>query len=314
MAPELEPRSPVVDAHQHFWDPRDARYPVLERPEMEPIRRPYLPDDLRPVLAESGVDATVLVNTRPDPGETAAFLETATLVDYVKGVVGWIDLADPLVADAWALLRARPESAMLVGLRHDLHAEPDPEWLLRPAVRRGLALVRDGGFALDLGAGRRELPACLRTARDFPDLRIVLDHTAEPPAASPDGIDAWAAALEPLAREPNVWCKLVAGLALPAGPGRSWDPAGLRPYVERIVERFGEDRVVFGSGWPVCLLAGSYAQVRAALEAALGGGLSDAARAKILGGNAIDVYRLVVSPDPLAATPGGGGVHPGVPT
>ena len=300
MAPHLEPRPPVVDAQQHFWDPRDARYPFLEWPEMEPIRRPYLPDDLRPALAEHGVDGTVLVQTRPDPGETAAFLETATLVDFVKGVVGWIDLADPLVSDAWALLRARPESSMLVGLRHDLREEADPEWLLRPDVRRGLALVRDDGFAFDVGAGPRELAACLRTARDFPDLRLVVDRMGVPPVASGE-IDAWADALEPLAREPNVRCKLP-GLVAPATAGR---PADLGPYVDRALDWFGEDRLMFGSDWPFCLLAAEYGRIKAAVEELLGG-LTDKGRAKVFGGNAVEFYRLVMSDDPLAATPGGG--------
>lgn len=309
---KLEPRPPVVDAHQHFWDPRSGSYPFLDAPEMAPIRRPYLPEDLRPALVENGVDGTVLVQTRSSLNETFAYLETAMAVDFVKGVVGWIDLANPLVADDFARLRARPESSFLVGLRHQVHDEPDPEWLLRPAVRKGLGLVRDAGFVYDLLVRTRELPAALRTVRDFPDMRFVLDHCAKPPIASGE-IDAWAEALAPLAREPNVWCKL-SGLVTEADR-RAWTPDDLRPYVERVIDWFGEDRVMFGSDWPVCLLAASYGRVKGALEEVLGRlNLSDKGRAKVFGGNAIEAYRLVVADDPLAAAPGGGYRKPGAPS
>ena len=283
-------RPTVVDAHQHFWDPGRADYPFLTD-ELAVIRRPFGPDDLRPSLREAGVDRTVLVQTRASLDETREFLATAAATDYVAGVVGWVDLLDPAVAETLAALRAGPDGALLVGVRHQIHDEPDPEWLGRADVRRGLAAVRDAGLAYDLLVRPRELPAALAVARALPDLRLVIDHLAKPPIASGE-VESWAALMAPFSELPHVSCKL-SGMVTEADWGR-WMSADLAPYVERVVAIFGEDRVMFGSDWPVCLLAGSYGQVVVALEQALGP-ISAATRAKVFGANAVAFYRLDVA-------------------
>ncbi|HYU19375.1 MAG TPA: amidohydrolase family protein [Chloroflexota bacterium] len=277
----------AVDAHQHFWDPGRAEYAWMTA-ELDPIRRRFGPEDLRPSLTATGIDLTVLVQTRSSLDETREFMATAAATDFVTGVVGWVDLASPAVADTLAELRAGPEGRMLVGIRHQVHDEPDKNWLLRPDVQRGLRAVRDAGLAYDLLVRTRELPAALQTARAFPDLFFVIDHIAKP-LIRDGAIDEWAAAMAPFAELPHVSCKL-SGMVTEAD-WRSWTPIDLAPYVGRVVEWFGEDRLMFGSDWPVCLLAASYEQVYDALRRALGD-IPATAEARIFGQNAVRSYRL----------------------
>lgn len=235
----------IVDAHQHFWDPARADYPWMTG-EAAALRRRYGPADLAPLLAEHGVDGTVVVQARASLDETRELLELAAATPFVLGVVGWVDLTDPDVASVLAGL-----GEGLVGVRHQVHDEPDPAWLLRDDVQRGLAAVGDAGLAYDLLVRTAELPAAVETARRLPELRLVLDHVAKPPLRGGD-LDAWAAGVTPLAACPNVTCKL-SGLFTEAAPG-----ADLAPVVERALEWFGPERCMFGSDWPVCTLATGY--------------------------------------------------------
>jgi len=281
------PEPVVVDAHHHFWDPAAAEYPWMTD-DLAAIRRRFEPEDLRPLLAECGIDRTVLVQTRSSLEETREFLETASRTEFVAGVVGWVDLTDGRVAATLRELRTAPGGGRLVGVRHQVHDEPDPGWLLRADVRRGLAAVGDAGLAYDLLVRTRELPAALRTARDFPEMRLVIDHIAKPPIRAGES-HAWAEAMAPFSELGNVFCKL-SGMVTEADWG-TWRPDDLAPYVRRVVGWFGEDRLMFGSDWPVCLVAGSYARVVNALLYALGD-VSPASRAKIMGANAVRVYGL----------------------
>jgi len=269
----------IVDAHHHFWDPARADYSWMTD-ELAPIRRAFGPDDLRPLLERRGIDRTVLVQTRSSVDETRELLATAAATDFVAGVVGWVDLAAPDVADALDALREGPDGRWLVGIRHQVHDEPDPDWLVRPDVLRGLRAVGEAGLAYDLLVRPRELPAALTAARALPDVRFVVDHCAKPRVR--DGADPeWAERLEPLAGLPNVVCKL-SGLVTEAD-WRRWTPADLGPILSRVLDWFGPERVLIGSDWPVCLLAGSYDQVLDALPPL---------PAAALGGNAARVYRL----------------------
>src|SRR5215212_6176109 len=283
-------RTPVVDAHHHFWTPSRHDYYWMAGAELDPIRRSFGPADLRPLLAAAGVDFTVLVQTVPSVRETREFMETAATTDFVAGVVGWVDLTDPAAVDTLAELRSQPDGQTLVGIRHQVHDEEDAEWLLRPDVQRGLAAVRDAGLAYDILVRPRELPAALATARALPDVRFVIDHIAKPPIASGE-IDAWSGLLEPFRSLTHVSCKL-SGMITEAD-WANWMPSDLGPYVHRAIEIFGTERVMYGSDWPVCLLAGSYGAVKSALEEALPP-LSSAERANVFGANAIRFYRLNV--------------------
>ena len=259
---------------------------------LAPIRRRFGPEDLEPLLAANGIDQTVLVQTRSSVDETREFLATAAQHDFIAGVVGWVDLTAN-VAEQVASLRAGPGGAKLVGIRHQVHDEADPEWLSNKDVRRGIAAVGKAGLAYDILVRTRELPAALALVRALPDMRFVVDHIAKPPIAS--GVTSeWAAGLKPLAAQPNVFIKL-SGMVTEAD-WRHWTVRDITPYVRRVLEWFGPERCVFGSDWPVCLVAASYARVIDVCGQAIGD-LPPAERERIFGGNAALLYRL-----PVAAT------------
>ncbi len=278
----------TIDAHQHFWDPDRADYPWMQGDEMAPIRRAFGPGDLAPLLNANGIDASIVVQCRASLAETEEFLRLAEATPFVIGVVGWADLTDPALGDTIKRLRGLPGGNRLVGIRHQVHDEPDADWLLRDDVRRGLGTVIAHDLAYDLLVRTRELPAAIATAGALPHGRFVLDHLAKPPIA--DGFDsAWADGVAELAACGNVWCK-ISGLATEA-KWDDWDAERLFPVVAHAAECFGEDRLIFGSDWPVCLLAGSYDAIKQALDhclTRLGGGFRD----KALGPNAIAAYRL----------------------
>jgi L-fuconolactonase len=229
---------------------------------------------------------------RDPPAETEEFLAIAAQSPFVRGVVGWVDLRDPAVADTIAGLRARPGGDRLVAIRHQVHDEPDPDWLGRDDVRRGIAVVGRAGLAYDFLVRARELPAARALVNAMPDVRFVVDHLAKP--AIRIGSDpAWTAAVAAFRGLPNVWWKL-SGLVTEAD-WRTWRPADLQPFVDQVTEIAGPDRLLFGSDWPVCLLAAPYERV---LETArsLIAALSPGERAAILGATAVEVYRLDVAP------------------
>jgi L-fuconolactonase len=277
-----------IDAHHHFWDPARYTYPWMAGEAMNPVRRAYGPADLATELKSADVIGTVLVQTLSDLAETREFLDIAARTDFVKGVVGWVDLTSPAVGDTLDELLAGPTGNRLVGIRHQVHDEPDPRWLCRDDVRRGLAAVQARQLTYDLLVRARELPAAAETVAAFPDLRFVLDHIAKPRIA--DGHDdPWHAHMPRLAALPNVSAKL-SGLVTEADWAR-WTPADLRPFVQSVLGWFGPARVMFGSDWPVCLLAGSYSSVSATLAEALGP-LSASEAELVYRDNALTSYRL----------------------
>jgi L-fuconolactonase len=278
----------VIDGHQHFWDPARADYPWMEPAELAPIRRAFGPADLAPLLRQSGIDASILVQCRSSIGGTEEFLRIAAASPFVIGVVGWADLTDGALDETLTRLRALPGGDRLVGIRHQVHDEADPDWLLREDVQRGLKAVFAHDLAYDLLVRTRELPATIATAQAFPEGRFVLDHAAKPPIAT--GFDRdWADRIAALAACGNVWCK-ISGLATEA-KWSDWDAERLFPFVAHAAKCFGEDRLIFGSDWPVCLLAGSYGEIKRALDACLTK-LGPGVREKAFGVNAQQVYRL----------------------
>jgi L-fuconolactonase len=279
----------VVDAHHHFWDPARASYPWMTG-RYSALRRRYGPEHLAPVLAASGVDATVVVQARHDLDETRELLAIAAQSDSVAGVVGWVDLTDPTVGDVLSSVMAGAEGDKLVGIRHQVHDEADAEWLLRRDVFRGLRAVADAGLAYDLLVRDRELPAALEVARRLPALTLVVDHLAKPPIAAGE-LEPWALLLSRFARLENVVCKL-SGMVTEAN-WNDWRLDDLLPYIRLALEVFGPDRLLFGSDWPVCLLAASYDQVVATALAILQTLTGDELRS-VLGGTAVRTYRLRV--------------------
>jgi L-fuconolactonase len=284
----------VIDAHHHFWDPSRYSYAWMQGDALDPIRRAFGPGDLRGELQLSGVTGTVLVQTVSDMEETREFLQVAASTDYVQGVIGWADLTLPSVADDLDGLLDGVGGGWLVGIRHQVHDEPDPEWLCREDVRRGLAAVQARGLTYDLLVRARELPAATKTVEALPELRFVLDHIAKPRIV--DGKDdLWTQRMPALAALPNVSAKL-SGMITEAN-WDSWIAADLQPFVRSVVDWFSLDRVMFGSDWPVCLLAGSYASMFAGLVDALGD-LSPSDTSRVYRGNALRAYALRASEEP----------------
>ena len=279
----------VVDAHQHFWDPTRAAYPWMTD-ALAAIRRPFGPADLLPLIHAAGITRTILVQTRASIDETREFLELTARHEFIAGVVGWVDLTLPDVADRIAELRAGPGGRKLVAIRHQVYDESDERWLLRRDVRAGLGAVRDAGLAFDLLVRTRELTSAAAVAREFDDLRFVVDHLAKPPIRE-GAVAEWSARLAPLASLPNVSAKL-SGLVTEAD-WTSWRLDQLVPYVSRALEWFGASRLLFGSDWPVCLLAASYAEVLDAYRRAVED-VTAGERTRIFGGNALAWYRLDV--------------------
>jgi L-fuconolactonase len=256
----------VVDAHQHFWDPGQATYSWMTD-EVAPLRRRFGPEDLAPLLREHGVSGTVVVQARQELEESRELLAIADATPFVWGVVGWVDLTGAVAAQLAEL--AHPK---LVGVRHLVHDEPDPGWLLRGDVQRGLAAVGEAGLVYDLLVRPRELPAALETVRRNPGLRFVLDHVGKAPRDR-DEHATWERGVAALAERPNVVCK-ISGLFTEA------DPAGT---AERALRWFGPERSMWGSDWPVCTLASAY-----------GDGLAlVGADERVLAGTAIATYGLV---------------------
>lgn len=277
-----------VDAHHHVWnlDVRDE--PWISGPAMAPIRRNFDLDELRPHASAAGVTTTVLVQTLSSMAESRDFLALAAADDLVGAVTGWVDLTAPSVADDLAALAAAPGGGYLRAIRHQVHDEPDVDWIARADVRRGLAAVRDAGLSYELLLFPEHLGVSAATVADFPDLAFVLDHCAKPRIAAGE-LEGWASGLRELAALPNVTCKL-SGLVTEAD-WATWSVQDLRPYVDVVLDAFGPDRVMFGSDWPVSLLASPYADWVDAAEQ-LTKQLTASERDAIFGGTARRVYGM----------------------
>jgi len=274
----------VVDSHHHLLDPAHRDYPWMGGDALTPIRRRFDAGDLKPLLDANGVDRTVVVQTVSSLEETREFLQAAAENEFIGGVVGWVDLTDRSVAKTLADLKRSQGGAFLVGIRHQVHDEPDPEWLLREDVQRGIAAVGEADLVYDVLVRTRELPAGLETVQRHPGMRFVIDHAAKPRMAAGAWDAAWEQALAPMADHPNVTCKL-SGLVTEAD-WKAWTPEQLEPYVNKVLEWFGPERCMFGSDWPVCLLAASYREVVEAMQSLVGDD------ANVFGETASRVYGL----------------------
>ncbi len=278
----------IVDAHYHLWDLGVRDQDWITGPALAPLRRDFLLDDYRHLADAYGVAASIVVQTVTVPAETPELLALAAASDLIAGVVGWTDLAALDVADKIAALTEMPGGAKLVGLRHQVQSEPDPDWLTRPDVLRGLAVVAQAGLVYDLVITAGQLAASARAAAAVPELTFVLDHLGKPPIAA-GRTEPWARDLRGLAALPNTSAKL-SGLVTEAD-WRRWRVADLRPYAEIALDAFGPARMMFGSDWPVCTLAASYPDVLAAAHD-LTAGLSPGERQAVFAGTATSVYGI----------------------
>jgi L-fuconolactonase len=288
--------APVIDAHQHFWNLTEHAQPWLaSHPALAPLLRNFTLADLAPLAAAGGITATVAVQTVAEPWETPELLTLAAGPGLVAGVAGWADLTAPDIADVLARLRELPGGDRLAGIRHPVLAEPDPGWLARPDVLRGLAALAAAGLAYDVVGEPRHLPAAVTAARQVPGLRFVLDHLGNPgmaPGTSPEADEPWASAVTDFAALPNTTAKLSGILGVPPPPGATpGSLAHLRPYYDFGLHAFGPNRLMFGSDWPPCTLDASYSQVIATARA-LTSDLSSTEQDAIFRGTARRTYRL----------------------
>ena len=275
-----------IDAHHHVWD-----LAVRDQPwtaELPGLHRSFDIAELRPSLLAHGIDATVVVQTITVADETPELLALAAREPLVGGVVGWVNLTAPDVADRLAALGSQAGGNRLVGIRHQVQGEPDPRWLCRDDVRRGLAAVARAGLVYDLLVVPSQLTAAVETVAALPELTFVLDHAGKP-AITSGSLAPWRSDVRALAALPNVAVKL-SGLVTEADHA-TWTVDQLRPYARTLFDAFGADRVMFGSDWPVCLLAGSYDDVIAAAEV-LTGRLDATEQAAVFGRTAERWYRI----------------------
>ncbi|MEH0930147.1 amidohydrolase family protein [Micromonospora sp. CPCC 205558] len=284
-------RPGIVDAHHHLWV--RARHPQtwIDPVTMAAIDADFEPADLAPLARAAGVTATVVVQSIASVAETVDLLGVAAEDTLVRGVVGWVDLTADDVAERLDQLRAARGGERLVGIRHLVQSETDPAYLDRPDVRRGIAAVGAAGLVYDLLVRQHQLPMAVRLTRDLPEVSFVLDHLGKPALGHPE-MAQWSRDLRALAASPNTTAKL-SGLVTEV-PASHWTPGDLRPAVEDALGAFGPDRLMFGSDWPVCLLASSY-QRWVDTMAELLDGQDGADQASVWGETARRVYGLAAS-------------------
>ena len=275
-----------IDSHQHFWDVSRFTYPWMPPPPTPSVlRRNYLPDELLPILYAHNFDGCVVVQASGLIDETWWLLALADANDFVRGVVGWVDLTSP---DLGHTLDACMKNPKFRGVRHIVHDEPDLRWLLRPNVLQGLREVASRDLPYDLLLRPPHLPLVAELADKVPQLRFVIDHIAKP-LIKDRAMEPWARDMEAASKVPGMHCKL-SGMITEADP-RHWSADDLRPYVQHVLSLFPPDRLMFGSDWPVCLLAGTWKEVLAAFTQACGP-LAQPVREQILGGTAATFYGL----------------------
>jgi L-fuconolactonase len=274
----------MIDSHQHFWQVGRFDYPWMSS-DLGVLYRDYLPRDLSPILEQNGIDRTVLVQASNSVAESRWLLELADENSFIAGVVGWVDLMSADVDEQLRELTAYPK---FQGVRHLVESEPNDDWLVQPAVLSGLKRLAAYGLSYDLLVRTRHLKYVPQVAESCPELALMIDHLAKPSIAQNE-IKEWSQALAPVAKFPNVYCKL-SGLVTEAN-WISWQTDDLRPFVDCALELFGVERMMFGSDYPVCLLAASYERVLGSFQEILKD-LSDSEREKIFSANAAEFYRL----------------------
>jgi L-fuconolactonase len=271
-----------IDAHQHFWKADRGDYHWMT-PAVPVLCRDYLPEDLQPYLKKHSIDRTILVQAAQTQAETDFLLDLAEQHKFIAGVVGWLDLESPSFAVEFDAYRAKPK---FIGIRPMLQDLPDDEWILRPRVMDSLRLLAKHDFPFEFLTYTRHLPHILKVLDQVPGLRAVVDHISKPEIKR-KVMEPWRSLMAEVARYPNVWCKL-SGMITEADH-QSWNADTLAPYVQHVFDCFGPQRVMFGSDWPVCLLAGSYDQVIEALQTILKPRLAQN-EADVFGENAARFY------------------------
>ncbi len=274
----------IIDAHQHFWQYDPTRHSWIND-SMNVLKRDFLPDDLITELNQSGVDGSIAVQADQSLEETDFLLNLAEQFDFIKAVVGWIDLrSDNLEAD----LESYAKSKKLTGFRHVVQDEPDVNFMLGSKFQEGIKILGKLGYTYDILIFPTQLPAAIELVRKFPQQPFVVDHIAKPYIKA-GAIDFWRQGIATLSEHDNVWCK-VSGLVTEAN-WNNWQYEDLLPYLDVVFEEFNTDKVMFGSDWPVCLLGGHYRAVKHIIDQYTQDFSSDD-QEKIMGLNAMRFYKI----------------------
>lgn len=275
-----------IDAHQHFWKYDPVKHGWIND-EMWIIRRDYSPADLLPLLQSSGMDGCVTVQVNQTEDENKELLTLAEQNEFILGIVGWIDLQSPEVE--FRLEWYKEAYPKMKGFRHILQGERDRALMLKPAFKRGIASLRKFGYTFDILIFPDQLGYTREFVASFPDQPFVIDHIAKPYIKDRYITEEWKDAIRAVAAYPNVWCK-ISGMVTEAD-WKNWKPEHFKPYLDTVVEAFGVRRILFGSDWPVCLVAAGYAQVVGIVEDYFAG-FSPEDREAFFGGNAAAFYSL----------------------
>ena len=274
----------IIDSHHHFWKYDPIEYDWIDD-SMKVIRKDFLPESLELTIREAGVDGVISVQARQSVEETSWLLEMARQNKFIKGVVGWLPLIND---DIEVELEKYSGNKLLKGLRHVIQGEPDPKFMLRKDFNSGVSLLKKYSMAYDILIVERQLPNMIRFVDQHPDQVFVLDHIAKPLIAKHE-LSLWKENIQELARRENVSCK-ISGMVTEAD-FNSWTPPQLQPYFDVVLEAFGADRLLFGSDWPVCLVATSYKNWMDLVQKSISE-LSKIEQAQIMGENAIRLYQL----------------------
>ncbi len=273
-----------LDSHQHFWEYDAAQYPWMTE-KLDRLKRNYLPPHLEPLLEDAGLDGCIAVQARQTMVESRWLLQLADKYPIIKGVVGWVDLRRDDVEKDLAELAKHPR---FVGVRHVAQDEPDDRFLVRPDFMRGIGKLKEFDLAYDILIFPKQLQAAIELVQKSPEQRFVLDHIAKPAIAS-GVLEPWKSQIRELAKAPNVMCK-ISGMVTEANWAK-WKASDFVPYLDTVGEAFGVERLMYGSDWPVCLLASEYQQVFGLAKEWVQRSLSKDEE-KIFGGNCSAFYKI----------------------
>ena len=273
----------IIDTHQHFWRYNPEQFEWIND-DMTTIRRDFLPEDLQPVLSANAVAACIAVQANQTGQETDWLLQLANEHAWIAGVVGWIDLRSPQLENR---LQQYAQFPKLKGFRHILQSE-EPAFMLQPSFVHGISKLHTYGFAYDVLIFPQHLSAALQLVQQFPQQRFVIDHAAKP-YIKHGLLGEWAAGIKALAAQPNVYCK-ISGMVTEAN-WRQWTPADIYPYIDTVVQAFGMHRCMFGSDWPVCLVAADYPKWLHTVQAYFAGFTAEE-QAAVFYRNALDFYQI----------------------
>lgn len=274
----------TIDSHQHFWKYEPVKHSWIDD-TMSVIREDFLPSDLKKVYAENGMDGCVAVQADQTLAETDFLLELAKENDFIKGVVGWADLRSEEVD---TVLEKYYSEKKLKGWRHVVQDEKDHNFLIRPDFLRGISYLEKYDYAYDILIFPHQLGATLEFVKNYPHQKFVIDHIAKPYIK--DGFyEGWAVLMKEIAKQENVYCKL-SGMITEADYN-SWQPQQITPYMDLVLHSFGTKRLMYGSDWPVCLVAGNYGQVKSLVIDFISN-LSTDEQEAIMGLNAVAFYSL----------------------